>query len=103
MKFLKRIRSKSRLKNNGEHQISQSIPDKSAAFDTNFPFNPTDGFPQQLLEELLSYVCPHAQGGIFCVEEDSLVDRGCALCDMRDLARCAVVNRQWCGAAQDLL
>ncbi|KAL9128614.1 MAG: hypothetical protein Q9217_002748 [Psora testacea] len=89
MKLLKHIRSKSRLKSNNDHQISRSIIDISANFNALFPLNPTAVFPPQLLEDLLSYVCPHARDGSYTPCEE-LVDGGCMLCDMRDLAQYAV-------------
>ena len=56
-----------------------------------------------LVVELLSYVCPHTQDESYIPCEDSMADGGCMLCDMRDLAHCAVVNRQWNIAARRLL
>ncbi|KAL9099334.1 MAG: hypothetical protein Q9163_005150 [Psora crenata] len=100
MKFLRR--SKSRQKCNDDGPPLSAIFDNSASFNASFPLNPTADFPRKLLEDVLSFVCPHAREGSHGPSEE-LVDGGCMLCDMRDLAQCALVNRQWCEAARKLL
>ena len=104
MKLLDSIRSKSRLKSQN-HAISalNSIFDNSSFLDIPFLPNPTSKFSIELLIELFSYVCPHSQDSSCTTCEESMIDAGCMLCDMRDLAQCALVNRQWSDAALSLL
>lgn len=103
MGFLKHIRSRSRLKSGDDsksflHHVTERIQPPSWK-----TLNPTAEFPAALVEELLSWVCPHTRDDTYQSCEDSMVDGGCMLCDMRDLAQCASVNRQWFGAAENLL
>ncbi|KAI9880869.1 MAG: hypothetical protein M1830_010464 [Pleopsidium flavum] len=104
MKFLKHMRSKSRLKNNGvEAQIyNHHVPPAPA---TNRPSG-HDGsarLPAALLEKIFSYICPHTRDNTYNSSEESMMDDGCMLCEMRDLAQCALVCRQWAEVAQHLL
>lgn len=103
MGFLKHIRSRSRLKSAHDNKtfphyatVKESTPGWKSP-------NPTAHFTAALLEELLSWVCPHARDDTYESCEDSMVDGGCMLCDMRDLSQCALVNRQWSAAAENLL
>ena len=105
MKFLRHIRSKSRLKSL-ENTHGSSYPDygphsKNAGSQTG-P-NPTAEYPIPLLEEVLSYVCAHARDDAYMSCEESMTDGGCMLCDIRDLSHCALVNRQWSEATQNVL
>ena len=65
--------------------------------------NPTCAYPAALLEELLSHVCPHSKDDNYTPCEESMIDGGCMLCDMRDLSQCGLVNKQWSEAAHTLL
>jgi F-box domain len=56
--------------------------------------------PGALLERIFSFVCPHTQDES-C--EQSAVEDTCMLCDLRDLAHCAQVSRQWRFHATNLL
>ena len=105
MKFLDTLRTRrSRIKSNPSvSDIDGRVLDDSCYFATSFPPNPTRQLPPDLLVELLSYVCPHAQDGSYVCCEDSMMDGGCMLCDMRDLASCARVDRQWSVAVTHLL
>ncbi|KAL6722142.1 hypothetical protein ACLMJK_001249 [Lecanora helva] len=105
MKFLNHIRSKSRLKSSNvtdQDVYSRSHSSPGSAFSSNAP-NPTINYPAALLEEIFSYVCAHARDDTYTSCEESMSDGGCMLCDMRDLAQCALVNRQWCQATQNVL
>jgi F-box-like len=56
-----------------------------------------------MLQRIFIEVCPLTVDGTYDSSEESLVDYGCALCDVKDLAQCALVSRRWWSAAQDLL
>lgn len=109
MKFLNRIKSKTRLRDDDNRSFSNasSIPH---GYESSIPYarpgqwpNPTSRWPQPLLELLMSYVCPHSRDDTFTPCEDSVNDGGCVLCDMRDLSMCSLVNKQWSDAAQNVL
>jgi hypothetical protein len=59
--------------------------------------------PGALLERIFSFVCPHAQDETYESCEQSAVEDTCMLCDLRDLAHCAQVSRQWGFHATNLL
>ncbi|KAG8529837.1 uncharacterized protein KY384_005318 [Bacidia gigantensis] len=105
MKFLSSLRSKTLLKgrSGGGDLKTSNIDDNDIDTQSSFPPNPTFGYSQSLLTRLFSYVCPHSQDGSYNSCEDSQMDGGCMLCDMRDLAQCATVTRHWAPAAQSLL
>lgn len=104
MKLLGHIRSRSRLKSTDDpstYNKYQPRPvDKSIGLSKS---HPSARFSTTLLHELFSYVCPHSRDDSYASCEDSMIDGGCMLCDMRDLSQCALVNRQWSEAAQNLL
>lgn len=62
---------------------------------------PTAQVHGALLEELLSYRYPQDDNYRSC--EDSMVDDGCVLCNLRDLSQCALVSKQWSEAVQNVL
>lgn len=95
MGFLKHFRSKSRLKSKPAEE--EHYPPTPRAPD------PTRRLSRQLLARVFSYVCPHVTDESYEVSERSLVGSGCNLCDLRDLASCARINRLWYSVAQDLL
>lgn len=113
MRFLKHIRSKSRVQSQGpEAQIYHHRGGSS-------PFNGPGGagrnaggalrpglaarLPSRVLHHIFLYVCPHAEDGSYAAAEDSMTEDACMLCDMRDLAHCAIVSRRWNEVAQRLL
>ncbi|KAL4782779.1 hypothetical protein BJX76DRAFT_277895 [Aspergillus varians] len=59
--------------------------------------------PDPVLARILSFVCPHATDSSYDTSEESMTEDGCMLCDMRDLAHCALVSRRWYTVAQSLL
>ena len=100
------MRSKSKLKNNiDEAQVYHHyVPEPSTTYRRGGGPNPTAKLPVKLLSEILSYVCPHTQDDTYDTCEDSMLDGGgCMLCDMRDLAHCGIVSRQWAEATQRCL
>lgn len=102
MKFLDDILSRSKTKDSKDRPPVHPHVQNPIPFHTRAPPNPTSRFPPELLVLLLSYVCPHSQDASYTSSEESIVD-ACNLCDARDLAQCALVNKQWARAAQDLL
>lgn len=103
MKFLKHIRSKTRLKNGTESQGYDTYAATHAAPDGGNRSSPISRLPVKILEEIFASVCPHTRDESYSTSEDSMIDDGCMLCDMRDLAQCALVCRQWTEIVQDLL
>lgn len=59
--------------------------------------------PRKVLEKIFAYVCSHTQDETYTTSEESMIEDGCMLCDMRDLAQCALVCSQWAEVAQSLL
>ncbi|KAL8973036.1 MAG: hypothetical protein Q9183_000204 [Haloplaca sp. 2 TL-2023] len=97
------MRSKSRLKNDDEP--------RSDGYRNPAAFSPrnksgrdsTSRLPLKLLSNILSHICPHAGDDNFLPLEESMRDGGCMLCDMRDLAQCALVSRRFLVATQTIL
>lgn len=51
--------------------------------------------PPRILQRIFAFVCPHACDESYETCEASASDGGCMLCDLRDLAHCVAVSRQW--------
>ena len=101
MRFLSHIRSKSKPKaqqNTPEayiyprHEAQPSLHSRAAAI-----------LPKNILAEIFAYICPHTLDDTYVNCEDSMLGDECMLCDMRDLAHCAMVSRAWSQAAQRAL
>ncbi|TKX26777.1 hypothetical protein C1H76_0931 [Elsinoe australis] len=105
MGFLKHLRSKSRIKSQDHgNEYYQSPPQQyyqSAGQGHGHDY--TSQLCDDVLQRILEYVCPHTTDLTCVSSEDSAVGDGCMLCDMRDLARSAQVNRRWYKASQGLL
>jgi hypothetical protein len=56
-----------------------------------------------VLARIFAFVCSHAADSSYATLEESMTQDGCMLCDMRDLAHCAVVCKRWYLAAQSIL
>ncbi|KAF2021122.1 F-box domain-containing protein [Aaosphaeria arxii CBS 175.79] len=56
----------------------------------------------KILRRIFEEVCPHSMDESLDSSEDS-GNEGCMTCDMRDLAHCALVKRQWYSVAAGLL
>ncbi|KAI9760716.1 MAG: hypothetical protein M1835_000112, partial [Candelina submexicana] len=102
MGFLKHIRSKSKIKteNNSATQVHDQYATSSAG---RSPQGLAARLPLNVLELLFTFVCPHTLDESYIPSENSMVEDGCMLCDMRDLAHCAGVSRRWSEPAQKLL
>ncbi|CAG8287692.1 unnamed protein product [Penicillium salamii] len=62
----------------------------------------TRRLPRPVLARIFAFVCPHAVDNSYGTSEESASD-GCMLCDMRDLAHCAMVCKRWFLDARALL
>lgn len=113
MKFLSHMRSKSKLKNYDEARSVQNYrpqnrisntddPYQSSNFDPSHP-SYVSRLPSHLLRKILIFICPHAEDDSYVSSDDSMIDAGCMLCDMRDLAQCALVKKDWSEASALLL
>ncbi|GLA64062.1 hypothetical protein AtubIFM56815_007049 [Aspergillus tubingensis] len=63
----------------------------------------TKKLPRPLLARIFTYVCPHTIDSSYDTSEESMTEDGCMLCDMRDLAHCAMVCKRWYLEARALL
>ncbi|QSS58090.1 F-box domain-containing protein [Histoplasma capsulatum] len=63
----------------------------------------TQNLPLEVLSRIFSYVCLHVLDDTYNSSEESMTEDGCMLCDMRDLAHCALVCRKWYSPAHKLL
>jgi len=97
MGLMKHLRSKPRLKEERDKELSNSPSPPRYARDL------ISRLPEDLVHKILAEVCPHTQDHSYLPSEQSTVGEGCMLCDLRDLARCARVCRRWYALAQDLL
>jgi F-box-like len=101
MKFLKHIRSKSKVKDKDHGQSHQG--GYGAQFSARYGRDATARLPPAILQKIFIEVCPLAVDNTYDSSEESLVDYGCALCDLKDLAQCVLVSKRWWSVAQDLL
>lgn len=102
MKFLSHIRSRSKLKNEAPEAnvYNFSSPVSASRYGSR---GPTLKLPSNVLENILAYVCPHVRDDTYIKLEDSMQDGDCMLCDLRELAQCSLVSRQWAEVGQKLL
>ncbi|KAH0541774.1 hypothetical protein FGG08_003796 [Glutinoglossum americanum] len=94
MGFLKRIRSRSRIKNPEDHNYDYG----SSSANRRQSHGATDigsKLPLPVLDKIFSYVCPHTQDESYLSSGDSTVGDGCMLCDLRDLAQASLVCSRW--------
>jgi hypothetical protein len=57
----------------------------------------------KIINRIFENVCPHALDTTYCSIDESEVGDTCMLCNTRDLANCALVCKDWNGAANKLL
>ena len=55
----------------------------------------TAQLPQNVMQKIFEYVCPHTMDESYECNEDSAEDMGCMLCNMRDLSYCVLVCKRW--------
>lgn len=103
-----------RRKDKKKSQSASIIPDEfrptpyGFALDTNI-FPPSRfsaqllaALPSRVLARIFTFVCPHAVDESYETCEES-AEKGCMLCDLRDLSRCLQVNRTWREVAVQIL
>ncbi|KAI9816430.1 MAG: hypothetical protein M1826_001820 [Phylliscum demangeonii] len=103
MNFLRSIRSRSRSKvrpGDGRQGQQAQVYDAGQRWSS---YDPSKRLPEAVVTRIMQYVCPHSMEESYDSAEDSTPDDGCLLCDMRDLAHCALACRRWAGVARDLL
>ncbi|KAI5817009.1 hypothetical protein BZA77DRAFT_333456 [Pyronema omphalodes] len=87
----------------GDYRISRDdafLPPRFPEANTNRPM--ISRLPDNVLERIFTFVCPHATDHSYLSAEETATEAGCMLCDMRDLARCGTVNRRWHRIAEPL-
>lgn len=57
----------------------------------------------KIITRIFENVCPHTLDKTCCSIDESEVSDTCMLCNMRDLANCALVCKDWNGTANKLL
>ncbi|KAL8783300.1 MAG: hypothetical protein Q9213_004734 [Squamulea squamosa] len=97
------MRSRSRLKNGDEAHVYEYKASTAYSPKNRTGRDCTSRLPLKLLTEILSNICPHACDDNYLSLEESMRDGGCMLCDMRDLAQCALVSRRFLVATQTIL
>lgn len=107
MRFLKHIRNRSHNKSadlhiSKRHHGSPGHP-RSSSLSLPPGLDYTSRLPRHVLTKIFSHVCPHALDDSYNSSEESMTENGCMLCDMRDLAHCALVCKRWFRQAQPLL
>ncbi|EED17775.1 F-box domain protein [Talaromyces stipitatus ATCC 10500] len=96
----KRFRASSLFNSNSSRATSRTSPLSSYSSSSS---DPTKRLSADVLARIFYYVCPHTLDESYNSSEESITEDGCMLCDMRDLACCALVNKKWCKSAQKLL
>ncbi|KAG6254581.1 hypothetical protein E4U24_007459 [Claviceps purpurea] len=103
-----------RRKDKKKSQSASIIPDEfrptpyGFALDTNvfppsrFSAQLLAALPPRVLARIFTFVCPHALDESYETCEES-AEKGCMLCDLRDLSRCVQVNRAWREVAVQIL
>ncbi|KAF2179867.1 F-box domain-containing protein [Zopfia rhizophila CBS 207.26] len=94
MGFMKRFRSRNKLKDKEKKQFRDDVRCAPAYYGPDCTARLND----KILRCIFEFVCLHSTDESYDASEHSEID-GCMLCDMRDLAHCALVKRQWYGAA----
>ncbi|PWY86834.1 F-box domain protein [Aspergillus heteromorphus CBS 117.55] len=80
--------------------------DDHLCIDADHPFAAPDfskKLSRPLLGRIFAFVCPHTVDYSYDASEQSMTEDGCMLCDMRDLAHCALVCKRWYFEARSLL
>lgn len=59
--------------------------------------------PDQILERVFTFICPHTSDESYETCEQSAIEDACMLCDVRDLAHAGIVCKKWRKTAIKLL
>ena len=102
MKLLSHIRSKSKLKNDNPEANVYDFRSRASAARYGGKGQSLQ-VSSNVLKRIFGHVCPHVHDDTYVKLEDSMQDGDCMLCDLRDLAHCALVNRQWTEVGRQLL
>ncbi|KAL4892089.1 hypothetical protein BDV59DRAFT_193956 [Aspergillus ambiguus] len=107
MRFLSRLRKRSKSRSRAGRNGS-SFDLRIDSHDPLPPLPPsgpdcTKKLPPPVLRRIFAAVCPHAVDTSYDTSEESMTDDGCMLCDMRDLAHCALACKRWFPEARELL
>ncbi|CAD6500304.1 BgTH12-07484 [Blumeria graminis f. sp. triticale] len=103
MKWLKRKKKSSRAANS-DGLLSR--PNHYQQMENGFSYPKSCTYiqlPQQVLERIFSFVCPHTQDETYESCESSAHSEACMLCNLRDLAHCARACRKWEEAVHNVL
>ncbi|KAG2411573.1 hypothetical protein HFD88_009129 [Aspergillus terreus] len=106
MGFLSRLRKRSKSQSRAGRNPSWDL-----RFESHDPLPPlppsgpdhTQKLPRPVLRRIFASVCPHTVDNSYDTSEESMTDDGCMLCDMRDLAHCALTCKRWFTDARELL
>ncbi|OJD23464.1 hypothetical protein ACJ73_05179, partial [Blastomyces percursus] len=100
MKLFKHFRSKGKSKSVDYYGYEQHEKYSNGRYNRQSPqhsgssYGPardyTRNLPPEILSRIFSYVCLHVLDDTYNSSEESMTDDGCMLCDMRDLAHCAL-------------
>ena len=101
MGFLKHFRSRSKVKLDEPEDFTVYSNARPRGRDYSAKLNHPDFV--NIRRRIFQYVCPHSDDDTFETSERTTVGEGCMLCDLRDLAQCAQVRRDWFGVAVDQL
>ena len=77
----------------------------SPAYATNHfhTFAPWLNLPEGVLERIFTFVCPQTKDDTYETCEQSALPDACMLCNLRDLAHCVQVCKQWKPVVRKLL
>ncbi|KAG0637185.1 hypothetical protein HOY80DRAFT_294509 [Tuber brumale] len=84
---------------NGSQNGSYNSSHASSSYADLHP-SPASKAPAEVLMTIFSFVCPHALDETYLSAEETTMELGCMLCDMRELSHCGLVCRSWHNAAQ---
>ena len=100
MKKFFHVRSRSKLKSDGAeaHVYNQSSHNYGWA-----ESRASVHLPAKVLRHIFAVLCPHAGDETYTSLEGSMSQGGCMLCNMRDLAHCALASHEWAEIAQRTL
>jgi hypothetical protein len=103
MRLLGHRRSRSKLKNQPPEAAIYAPPRRDVRISYQSISNVAAKLPLRVLQRIFTFVCPHVQDETYTTSEESMIENGCMLCDLRDLASCGRVCRLWFNSAQNLL
>lgn len=100
MRFFRRSKDQKKSNSSGAIDVPDEFRPKGARRPPRFPPTPVSAYylsqlPPRVLERIFAFVCPHTQDESYESCEGSANEKGCMLCDLRDLSHCAKVNRNW--------